>query len=107
MRKFVGSFLFFTCVSLFFSCSSAKKVTGAGKEDLFGSAARSVLDAPELEGAHIGISIYDPAEKKYLYNYNGDKYFTPASNTKIITCYAAMKHFGDSIVGMRYKLDGD
>lgn len=76
-------------------------------ESSFGVAAKFLLEAPELKGAHIGISIYDPAEKKYLFNYEGDKYFTPASNTKLITCYAAMKYLGDSLVGMRYKLDGD
>ena len=76
-------------------------------ESSFGVAAKFLLEALELKGAHIGISIYDPAEKKYLFNYEGDKYFTPASNTKLITCYAAMKYLGDSLVGMRYKLDGD
>ena len=39
---------------------------------------------------------------KYWYNYQGDKYFVPASNTKIPTCYAAMKYLGDSLVGLRY-----
>lgn len=57
--------------------------------------------------AHIGISIYDPAGNQYLYNYQGDKYFVPASNTKIITCYAALKHLGDSLIGARYWQDQD
>ena len=55
-----------------------------------------------LQTAHIGISIFDPAANKYLYNYQGDKYFVPASNIKIPTCYAAMKYLGDSLVGLRY-----
>jgi D-alanyl-D-alanine carboxypeptidase/D-alanyl-D-alanine-endopeptidase (penicillin-binding protein 4) len=32
----------------------------------------------------------------------GDKYFVPAVNTKLPTCYAAMKYLGDSLVGLRY-----
>ena len=52
--------------------------------------------------AHVGISIYDPSTKQYLYNYQGDKYFIPASNMKLFTCYAAMKNLGDSLVGLRY-----
>ena len=50
----------------------------------------------------IGISIYDPSTAKYLYNHNGDKFFVPASNIKIITCYAGMKYLGDSLPGIKY-----
>src|SRR6185436_3734133 len=39
---------------------------------------------------------------KYWYNYQGDKYFVPTSNTKLPTCYAAMKYLGDSLVGLMY-----
>jgi D-alanyl-D-alanine carboxypeptidase/D-alanyl-D-alanine-endopeptidase (penicillin-binding protein 4) len=52
----------------------------------------------------VGISIYEPATGKYWYNYNADKYFVPASNTKIPTCYAAMKYLGDSLVAGRIEL---
>lgn len=78
----------------FASCSVQKKIGRSAEED--------VLDAAALKTAHVGISIYDAASGKYLYNYQGDKYFVPASNTKIPTCYAAMKYLGDSIVGLRY-----
>lgn len=104
------SSIFLLCFSLLIflsSCVSSKKVaTGKSGTDLDASA-KFLLEAAELKGAHIGISIYDPAEKKYLYNYQGDKYFTPASNTKLITCYAAMKYLGDSLVGIRYKMEAD
>lgn len=66
------------------------------------SAAENVLTNKALTTAHVGISIYEPATGKYWYNYQGDKYFVPASNTKIPTCYAAMKYLGDSLVGLRY-----
>lgn len=62
-----------------------------------------LLNDSNLLSAHVGISVYDPSEKKYLYNYQGNKYFIPASNTKLLTCYAAMKYLGDSLVGLRYK----
>src|SRR3954471_17848798 len=81
---------------LFISCSSSKQI---GK-----SAKRNVLNDPSLKTAHVGISVYDPSTKKYLYNYQGDKYFVPASNTKLPTCYAAMKYLGDSLVGLRYSI---
>src|SRR5262249_24303983 len=66
----------------------------------------NVLSSPALQTAHVGISIYDPAENKYWYNCQGDHYFVPASNTKIPTCYAAMKYLGDSLVGLRYNNEG-
>lgn len=79
------------------SCSVQKQIGKSAKAD--------VLRTKALETAHVGISIYDPAAGKYLYNYQGDHYFVPASNTKIPTCYAAMKYLGDSLVGLRYSLD--
>lgn len=81
-------------LTLFSSCSVEKQIAHSAKTD--------VLDAKALETAHVGISIFDPATNKYLYNYQGDKYFVPASNIKIPTCYAAMKYLGDSLVGLRY-----
>ena len=72
------------------SCSVTKQISQSAKAD--------VLDAKALQTAHVGISIFDPSTNKYLYNYQGDKYFVPASNTKLPTCYAAMKYLGDSLV---------
>lgn len=66
-----------------------------------------LLASPDLKGAHIGYVVYDPLQQRYLYNYQGDKYFIPASNTKIITCYAAMKYLGDSLLGLRYVNKGN
>lgn len=74
------------------SCSVNRQIDKSAKKD--------IIERTDLSSAHVGISIYDPETKKYLYNYDGDKYFIPASNTKIITCYAAMKHLGDSLAGL-------
>lgn len=71
------------------------------------SANESVIHGKTFENAHTGIAIYDPARRKFLYEYQSDKYFMPASNTKLLTCYAAMKYLGDSIAGIQYRLDGD
>jgi serine-type D-Ala-D-Ala carboxypeptidase/endopeptidase (penicillin-binding protein 4) len=84
----------FLVVVLFSSCSLTKQIDKSARE--------IVLKEDALQTAHVGISIYEPATGKYWYNYNGDKYFVPASNTKLPTCYAAMKYLGDSLVGLRY-----
>jgi D-alanyl-D-alanine carboxypeptidase/D-alanyl-D-alanine-endopeptidase (penicillin-binding protein 4) len=51
---------------------------------------------------HSGFVLYDPVEKKNLISINGDKYFTPASNTKIFTLYAGLKILGDSVPALRW-----
>ncbi|MGZ5133522.1 MAG: D-alanyl-D-alanine carboxypeptidase/D-alanyl-D-alanine endopeptidase [Flavitalea sp.] len=63
---------------------------------------RTVINNNNLGNAHIGISIYDPDIDKFLYNYQGKKYFVPASNTKIFSCYAGLQNLGDSLPGIRY-----
>jgi D-alanyl-D-alanine carboxypeptidase/D-alanyl-D-alanine-endopeptidase (penicillin-binding protein 4) len=79
------------------ACSVSKQISKQANKTIFADS--------NFTPAHIGISIYDPSTNQYLYNYQGDKYFVPASNMKLFTCYAAMKHLGDSLVGLRYYSD--
>ena len=60
-----------------------------------------------VSNAHSGICIYEPATGKYLYQYQDDKFFTPASNTKILTTYTALTLLGDSMTAFRYGMEGD
>ncbi|MDM1522511.1 D-alanyl-D-alanine carboxypeptidase [Empedobacter falsenii] len=54
-----------------------------------------------------GFYLYDPITNEELYNYNGNKFFIPASNTKIFTLYTAMKMLNDSIPAFKYQLIND
>jgi serine-type D-Ala-D-Ala carboxypeptidase/endopeptidase (penicillin-binding protein 4) len=80
-------------VIFFFSCSTSRQIEKSAREN--------VLNDDALKTAHVGISVFEPATGKYWYNYQGDKYFVPASNTKLPTCYAVMKYLGDSLVGLK------
>lgn len=93
-------------------CNPSKKITKAPDnitpkaQNTFQDIAQStIFSDSNFTAAHVGISIYNPATQQYLYNYQGDKYFVPASNMKLFTCYAAMKNLGDSLVGLRYSED--
>lgn len=84
----------FSLLTFLTSCSVSHQIARSAKEDVLGNKA--------LQAAHVGISIYDPAENKYLYNFQGNKYFVPASNTKIPVCYAAMKYLGKNLRGLDF-----
>jgi len=88
--------LYFTFYIFFLGCSPQKQINKTAHSTVLGDSA--------LQHAHIGISIFDPSSGKYLYNHNGASYFVPASNTKIVTCYAAMKYLGDSLPGIKYSI---
>ncbi|WP_457617633.1 D-alanyl-D-alanine carboxypeptidase [Lutibacter sp.] len=49
-----------------------------------------------------GFVLYNPKTKKELINFNGEKYFTPASNTKLFTFYTAYKTLKDSVKSLAY-----
>jgi serine-type D-Ala-D-Ala carboxypeptidase/endopeptidase (penicillin-binding protein 4) len=100
------SFLGITICMLMLSCHTQHIIQ---KSTTLNSIANqdTLLASPDLNGAHIGFAVYNPSNKTYLYNYQGDKYFIPASNIKIVTCYTAMKFLGDSLLGIRYVVKPD
>lgn len=54
-----------------------------------------------------GFALYDLDDQKMIYELNADKYFIPASNTKLFTFYTCLKMLGDSIPALRYELRYD
>ncbi|HEY8780960.1 MAG TPA: D-alanyl-D-alanine carboxypeptidase [Mucilaginibacter sp.] len=60
-----------------------------------------------LKDHFTGFALYDLDEKKMIYEQNADKYFTPASNTKLFTFYTCLKMLGDSIPALKYVIRND
>ena len=51
---------------------------------------------------HTGFYLYDLEKDKEVVEYKADRYFTPASNTKILTLYSCLTLLGDSLPALRY-----
>jgi serine-type D-Ala-D-Ala carboxypeptidase/endopeptidase (penicillin-binding protein 4) len=66
------------------------------------SALKQLVETKELKTALVGVYVYDDSSKKEIADYQSDKYFVPASNTKLFSLYAGMKYLGDSLVGIQY-----
>ena len=64
-------------------------------------------NSPAFQQGFAGLVIYDPQNNKTIFDKNGDKYFTPASNTKLFTFYTALKILDDSIPSLKYATYGD
>lgn len=60
-----------------------------------------------LNKHYYGFSLYDINNQGFVFNYNPEKHFTPASNTKVFTLYTSLKLIGDSIPGLAYEERGD
>ncbi len=60
-----------------------------------------------LSKSFTGMALYDLGEQKMVFERNSDRYFTPASNTKLFTLYACLKTLGDSIPALRYEIKND
>lgn len=68
---------------------------------------KSLTNSPLLSSHFTGFVLYNPEDSTTLYQWNQDKYFTPASNTKLLTCYAGLTMMEDSVPALRYQLRND
>lgn len=66
------------------------------------------FDKPAITNQyHTGFALYDLQSKRMIYEKDADRYFVPASNTKLYTFYAGLKMLGDSVPALRYVERGD
>ncbi|MFN8345876.1 MAG: D-alanyl-D-alanine carboxypeptidase [Spirosomataceae bacterium] len=66
-----------------------------------------VASSPVFRQNHTGFALYDPEKQEMVAEYQSDRYFTPASNTKLFTLYAGLSLLGDSLPALRYMVKGD
>lgn len=63
--------------------------------------------AAMLKKYQVGFALYDMQSSQMIFQKDAEKYFVPASNTKLFTFYAGLKTCPDSIPSLRYIEKGD
>ena len=98
-----GITLLILILALGTSCTSTKRV-GKARAKLW----EQQIDRSEVFGRYfMGFSLMDATSGKILHEYAADRYFTPASNVKILTLYTCLRLLPDSIPALRYEIRGD
>ncbi|MCE2611769.1 D-alanyl-D-alanine carboxypeptidase [Flavobacteriaceae bacterium D16] len=99
--KLTGKFVFcILIISVLYSCASA------GKSSLR-KISRDTLPKSFYQNQFTGILILDPEKQDTLLSRNHDKYFTPASNTKLFTFYTALQLLPEQVPVVNYAYQGD
>ncbi len=91
-------------IGLISSCSTLKNGKLTPTQASF---KKQIDDNPVFKNSFTGFHLLDPETSQTIYASNSDKYFTPASNTKILTLYTSMNILGDSMPALRYMQKGD
>tara|TARA_R110002020_G_scaffold291388_2_gene506841 strand:- start:444 stop:1763 length:1320 start_codon:yes stop_codon:yes gene_type:complete len=86
-------------IVLLASCSSTRKANR--------TISHTLKDSLFFKQGFAGLALYDPIANEMLYTHNADKYFTPASNTKLFTFYTGLTVLGDSVPALKYYTSGD
>ncbi len=86
---------FLLLLSLSFACSPARHIS------------RELKTKPAYTDHFTGVALYDPARQRALIQYNADKPFVPASNTKLFSFYAGLLYLPDSLPALRYTIRAD
>jgi len=80
------------------SCSSYQGIQRRQAKDL----KNLMISSEVFSKIFTGLALYDPELDRFLLQKDADKYYTPASNTKIFTYYASSQILGDSIPILAY-----
>lgn len=75
------------------SCGTAKKANEIPPMTI----ERQIEESAVFSNMFTGFALYDPVLDSMLYSHQAEKYYTPASNTKLFTFYTTLKILGDSL----------
>ncbi|MCR9262636.1 MAG: D-alanyl-D-alanine carboxypeptidase [Flavobacteriaceae bacterium] len=86
---------FLISLLLTIGCSSVKKTLN------------TQLQKDPLKNSFHGLVVVDAHSQKTIYDQNGDRYFLPASNTKVVTFYTGVKLLPKNIPTLKYAVAND
>ena len=90
--------LLFLSVAVLFGCATSRRSERVFSKKLV----RQIEASPVFAQSFTGFALADAETGKLLAATNADKYFTPASNTKILTLHTCLRVLGDSLPGLEY-----
>ncbi len=86
-------------LSLFFLASCAVQKS---QPKAYINIADLINNSAVLKQHHVGFVLKEIGSEKVMFQKNSDKYFIPASNTKLLTFYTALNMLGDSVPSIEY-----
>jgi len=92
-------YLIFLSAIIFSACSTNKIIAH--------KVSKEIKKSQIINKYQVGFALYDMKKKETIFQKDADKYYTPASNTKLYTFYAGLKMMPDSIPSLRYVEQGD
>lgn len=101
------TFLPFLLLTLFFGYRNAALGQSPVIFDPAAALGSQIVDNEVFAKGTVGFCLYDPEARQYLYEYQADRFFTPASNTKIFTLYLALEMLDQGAPLVQYRERGD
>ncbi len=94
----VQKLLLLLVLALLSSCATTNQFSRKEQKELD----QMVRANPVFRNIHSGFALYDPETREWLYQLDAQKYYTPASNTKLFTLYAFLTVCGDQMPAIRF-----
>lgn len=82
------------CVLVISSCSTNKIISK--------KVAKEFKNSKVIKQYQVGFALYNMDDKKMIYEKDADKYFSPASNTKLYTFFASLKMLPEQMPALKY-----
>ncbi len=94
-------FVLILFTAVFSSCTILQKFSGKG------NIRKEIQRIGTFDEHFTGLAIFDPDSKEWIYQKNASKYFTPASNTKLLTYYASVVTLEEYLTTLAYEIKED
>ena len=101
-------YLIICICAMLVSCSTPRSVTYTEVETPVQTELEQLFSESEVFSESItGFVLYDPETDSILHNRDANRYFTPASNTKILTVYTSLNALPDTLPSLHYEARND